>query len=152
MILKAIRAASYLFFAPSPTSEKGKITGGDALLITKDASAAFGWAALLVLIAKAFGVNLSGDDSQKVVEAMLILWPLLVAVVSTIVRWFQDSKPKPLPTPPPSPLPPNGIRSDKPQSLSEWDSSLPEHKPDMSFLNDYDFERRPPGGGPNGPK
>lgn len=113
MILRAIRAFSYLIFAPSPYTEKGKIKGGDAFLVVKDTTSAFGWAALLVLIAKAFGVNLSGDESQKVVESLLILWPLLVAIVSTVIRWFQDSKPKPLPSPPPSPLPPPGIRESK---------------------------------------
>lgn len=110
MILKLIRAASYLFFAPAPNTEKGKVTGQDTFLVAKDATSALGWAALLVVIAKAFGVNMSGDDADTVVKALLIAWPLIVAVVSTIVRWFQDSKPKPLPTPPPNPLPPNGIR------------------------------------------
>lgn len=182
MILKLIRAASYLIFAPSPATQKGKITPGDALLVTKDATAAFGWAALLVLLAKAFGADLSGDEAQKVVEAILIVWPLIVAIVSTIIRWFQDSKPKPLPTPPPNPFPPNGIRSDKPQGFipsTEADPSnvrgigrkmdFPDYvqvkpdsvlsepdsqgfKPGESEKHDYDFESRPPGGGPFGPK
>ncbi len=160
-ILRILREASYLIFAPSPVTKKGKIGGGDALLIAKDTSAAFGWAALLVLLAKAFGADLSGEDAQKVVEAALIVWPIVVAIVSTIVRWFQESRPKPLPSPPPNPKPyPDGIR----HGLAAIDDSIQINKVHVSVKRDpesdgsgtifgrYDFEIRPPGGGPNGPK
>ena len=145
MILRLIRAASYLFFSPAPGTEKGKMTGGDAFMVAKDATSALGWAAILVLVAKAFGVDMGGDEAQRVIEALLILWPLAVAIVSTVVRWFQDSKPKPLPTPPPNPLPPPGIREHQ-SFLSSTVSASGEGE-----LR-YDFEQRPPGGGPNGPK
>lgn len=111
LILRILREASYLFFSPAPTTKRHRIGGGDALLIAKDTSSAFGWAALLVLLAKAFGADMSGEQAQKVIEAALIVWPVVVAIVSTVVRWFQESRPHPLPSPPPNPSPyPDGIR------------------------------------------
>lgn len=159
MILRLIRAASYLFFSPAPGTEKGKVTGGDAFMVAKDATSALGWAAILVLVAKAFGVDMGGDEAQRVIEALLILWPLAVAIVSTVVRWFQDSRPKPLPSPPPSPLPPPGIRDSLPADDSFRIKSVhvsvkpnPESENSGTIFGRYDFESRPPGGGPNGPK